>query len=494
MYLGVDCGTQGTKALLINEEGIALGRGYAPHDLIERENGAREQEPQWWVDALRATVKQALAAAGSSGVRAIGVSGQQHGLVVLDVDLQIIRPAKLWNDTETAHQNAQLVAMLGGPEACMERFGILPLTGYTVSKLLWLKQCEPENFARIRHILLPHEYLNFWFTGQMRAEYGDASGTAFFDPRTRTWAREILDAIDGGTGQLFAALPQLMNSDEIVGRVRPEVAAEFGIPEDCIVAPGGGDNMMGAIGTGNVRDGVVTLSLGTSSTVYTHTSAPSRDRSGNVAPFCASSDGWLPLVCTMNATNVVTQTLQVLGRTVADIDPALESTEPGAGGLTFIPFLHGERTPDLPEARGSLLGISANNFTPDNLIRAVVEGVSFGVLAGLDLILEGRKTEVIYVIGGGSRSKAWRQLLADATGALIEVPVEEEAGSLGAAIQAMYIDFIQSGQRTSYEDLVRRIVKVDPARSVKPQASRRDSYRAAVETYGRRLSEFYLRQ
>jgi xylulokinase len=194
----------------------------------------------------------------------------------------------------------------------------------------------------------------------------------------------------------------------------------------------------------------------------------------------------------MNATNVVTQTLQVLGRTVADIDPALEATEPGAGGLTFIPFLHGERTPDLPEARGSVVGISANNFTPSNLIRSVIEGVSFGILGGLDLILEGRKAEVIYVIGGGSRSTAWRQLLADATGALIEVPVEEEAGSLGAAIQAIYVDSLRSARTTSYEELSRRIVKVDPTRSVKPRTGQRELYRAAIEAYRQRLKELYM--
>lgn len=492
MYLGIDCGTQGTKALLIDGEGTVLGRGYASHVLMEREDGTREQDPQWWIDALCTAARQALEVAGSKGVRAIGVSGQQHGLVVLDEHLQVIRPAKLWNDTSTARQNAELIEMLGGANAWMERFGIVPLTGYTASKLLWLKQHEPENFARIRHILLPHEYLNFWLTGELKAEYGDASGTAFFDPRTRVWARDVLDAIDGGSGQLAAALPELIAPDQIVGGVRPQVADELGISRHCIVAPGGGDNMMGAIGTGNVRDGVVTLSLGTSSTVYTHASAPSCDRSGNVAPFCASSGGWLPLVCTMNATNVVTQTLQVLGLTVDDIDPALDATQPGADGLTFLPFLNGERTPDLPEARGSLLGISANNFTPQNLVRAVIEGVSFGVLGGLDLILEGRRADVIYVIGGGSRSKAWRQLLADATGARIEVPVEEEAGSLGAAIQAIYVDAAQSSKPIGYEELVGRIVKVDPARSVVPQDHQRALYLTAIERYRIRLRELYL--
>lgn len=492
MYLGVDCGTQGTKALLIDDDGLVRGRGYAAHALIEREDGTREQEPHWWVEALRSAVLQALKAAGSKDVRAIGVSGQQHGLVVLDENLQVIRPAKLWNDTSTAHQNTELVEMLGGADAWLERIGIVPLTGYTASKLLWLRQHEPENFSRIRHILLPHEYLNFWLTGQIKAEYGDASGTAFFDPRARKWARDVLDAIDDGSGQLAGALPELIGPDCIVGVVRAQVAEELGISHECIVAPGGGDNMMGAIGTGNVRDGVVTLSLGTSSTVYTHASAPSQDRSGSVAPFCASSGGWLPLVCTMNATNVVTQTLQTLGLTVNDIDPALDATQPGADGLTFLPFLNGERTPDLPEARGSLLGISANNFTPYNLIRAVVEGVSFGVLGGLDLIMEGRRADVIYVIGGGSRSRAWRQLLADATGARIEVPVEEEAGSLGAAIQAVYVYTAQNGRPMSYEELVRHIVHVDPVRSIMPQSSQRARYQTAIETYRHRLHELYL--
>jgi xylulokinase len=374
MYLGIDCGTQGSKALLMDANGKSLGRGYAPHALIERSNGAREQEPQWWVEALVLSVRQALAQAKDNGVLAVGVSGQQHGLVVLDKDLQVIRPAKLWNDTETAPQNAEIIDRLGGPAACFEQFGIIPLTGYTVSKLLWLKQHEPENFARIRHILLPHEYLNFWLTGKLFAEYGDASGTAFFDVRKRQWAEEVLNKIDGGSGHLLRALPPLLDSSQIIGSLRSEAAETLGLPRGCVVSTGGGDNMMGAIGTGNVREGVVTLSLGTSSTVYTYTTQPSTVSSADVAPFCSSSGGWLPLVCTMNATNVVTQTLNVLGKTVADIEEALLGTTPGADGLCFVPFLNGERTPDLPTARGSIVGMSASNFTAANLIRAVIEG------------------------------------------------------------------------------------------------------------------------
>jgi len=493
MYLGIDCGTQGTKALLIDEDGKPLGRGYAAHDLIERENGAREQEPQWWVDALREAVRQALSQAPNVKVVALAVSGQQHGLVVLDEEMRVIRPAKLWNDTETAPQNDELVARLGGSTACLEKIGIVPLTGYTASKLLWLKENEPEAFARIRHILLPHDYLNFWLTGNLAAEYGDASGTAFFDVRTRKWSAEVLDLIDGKSGSLKRALPPLLRPEDIVGILRPEVASDLGISSDCIVSSGGGDNMMGAIGTGNVREGVVTLSLGTSSTVYSFCEHPVVDATGSVASFCSSSGGWLPLVCTMNATNVVTRTLHTVGKTVNDLDAALLATRPGADGMSFLPFLNGERTPNLPSARGTLVGISSNNFTSENLIRAAVEGVSFGVLSGLDRILNGREPDVIFVIGGGARSREWRQLLADATGAAIQVPAEEEAGCLGAAMQAMYAFRCASGgPSSSLVDIADRCVSVSKDGKQVPRADRHQVYRQAMERYQAALQELYL--
>ena len=495
MYLGIDCGTQGTKALLIDAGGKTLGRGYAPHALIERSNGAREQEPQWWVDALivavQAAVQQALAQAPSANVLAIGVSGQQHGLVVLDEDLNVIRPAKLWNDTETAPENAELIEMLGGAQACFERFGIIPLTGYTVSKLLWLKNHEPENFARIRHILLPHDYLNFWLTGKLAAEYGDASGTAFFDVRTRQWSEEVLNQIDGNTGHLFRALPPLLTSDQIAGTLRSEVSQLLGLPPACIVSTGGGDNMMGAIGTGNISEGTVTLSLGTSSTVYSFSTQPVLDPTGNVAPFCSSSGGWLPLVCTMNATNVVTQTVTTLGKTVADIEAALLATTPGADGLCFIPFLNGERTPDLPNSRGSIVGISASNFTPANLIRAVIEGVSFGILSGLDRILNGKPAERILLIGGGARSAQWRQLLADATGALIQVPAETEAGALGAAMQAIYAHSQITGKPQTFSRIAEYCVKLEEDSTAIPQSDLRAPYKLAIQTYRDALKSLY---
>jgi xylulokinase len=491
MYLGIDCGTQGTKALLMGFDGVVYGRGYARHSIVESSSGTREQDPQWWIDALSDSVKEALGGHGAQ-VSAIGVSGQQHGLVVLDENRQVIRPAKLWNDTETAAQNADLIGRFGGKHAISERFGILPLTGYTVSKLLWLKENEVENFLRIRHILLPHEYLNFWLTGNIRAEYGDASGTGFFDIRSRAWIKEILDEIDGGTGQLVASLSPLLTSpDQIVGHLRPEVASKFSLSAKCIVSSGGGDNMMGAIGTGNVREGVVTLSLGTSSTVYSYSGAPPRGYSDAVAPFCSSSGGWLPLVCTMNATNVVSQTLNLLGRSLDDIDPILASTDPGADGLTFLPFLNGERTPDLPNARGSIHGLSVTNFTAANLLRSVIEGVTFSILNGLRLILEGKQATTIQVIGGGARSKQWRQMLADATGALIQVPIEEEAGCLGAVIQAIYAFEHQQGRPTTFTELSKCLVKVADGKTAFAEPERRELYRTAMNRYNAVLAQQY---
>ncbi len=291
----------------------------------------------------------------------------------------------------------------------------------------------------------------------------------------------------GGLGTCPARLPPLQTAEETVGTVLPEVARELGLSPGCVVSSGGGDNMMGAIGTGNVRRATVTVSLGTSSTVYSFRMRRCCDPTGNVAPFCSSTGGWLPLVCTMNATNVVTQTLEMLGKTVADIDGALAATPPGADGLVMLPFLNGERTPDLPTARGTLLGLSATNFTAAHLIRAAVEGVTFGILNGLELMLEGKAAERVVLIGGGSRSAAWRQLLADATGARIEVPVEEEAGCLGAAMQAIHATDNAAG----FPALAARLVRTDEARTAYPDGALRAGYREAIEVYRTALGANY---
>lgn len=493
MFLGIDCGTQGTKALIIDDAGRTLGRGHAAHDLIERPSGAREQEPSWWVTAMIAAIRGAIADAGVSGrdIIALGVSGQQHGLVVLNEAGVPIRPAKLWNDTETAPQNEALIEGLGGPTAWFDQLGIVPRTGYTISKLLWIKEKEPDNFRRIRRILLPHDYLNYWLTGRAVAEYGDASGTGFFDIRRRVWATSPLDLIDGGSGFLAAALPELIAPDAVVGTLTTAAAEALGLSTRCLVSAGGGDNMMGAIGTGNVRAGVVTISLGTSATAYCYADEPVTDADGWVAPFCSSSGGWLPLICTMNATNVTGRMVSAFGRDIGFLSEALDVTEPGAGGLTLLPFLNGERTPDLPTATGSLVGLRGDNLTPENLVRAMVEGVSFGVTGAMRRILGNRDPERIFLIGGGSRSTSWRQLIADASGAEIVVPAGEEAGCLGGALQAMWAALKEAGTPESLATIAQRSIALDGDKTMQPNPVKRRGYDEAFARYAEALSRIY---
>ncbi|MDR3515238.1 MAG: xylulokinase [Azospirillaceae bacterium] len=492
MFLGIDCGTQGTKALIVDDQGTLRGAGHAPHDLIERDNGAREQDPDWWTTAMVKAVRQAIdQAGGGHDIRCLGVSGQQHGLVVVDAAGRPIRPAKLWNDTETAPQNAALIERLGGAAHWFEAFGIIPLTGYTISKLEWLRQHEPDNFRRIHRILLPHDYLNYWLTGRYSAECGDASGTGFFDIRRRVWAQAALALIDGGSGALAAALPELLAPDSVIGPVTPAAAAALGLSTDCLVAVGGGDNMMAAIGTGNVREGIVTMSLGTSATIYSYSGTPVLDEMGCVAPFCSSSGGWLPLVCTMNATNVTGRAVALLNRDIGYLSEALRASDPGAGGITVLPFLNGERTPDLPTAQGSIHGLTAGNMTAENLTRAMVEGVSFGVLAGLRRILPDGDPERIFLVGGGARSAEWRQMIADASGAEIVVPAGEEAGCLGAAMQAMAAWTRHQGQAEPLAAIAQRCVAVDVAKTARPDHARRAAYDGAFAVYRDRLRQIH---
>ncbi|SNY91045.1 xylulokinase [Cohaesibacter sp. ES.047] len=493
MFAGIDCGTQGTKAVIMNPDGDILGVGYAPHKIIEDPSGKREQDPQWWVDATIIAMRGALEAAGVSGEAILGlsVSGQQHGLVPLGSDGRVLRPAKLWNDIETAPENADMIARFGGAAAYEKAIGLVPLTGYTLSKVLWLQKNEPETFEQLGSMLLPHDYLNYWLTGRQVAEYGDASGTAYFDIRERKWSEEVLALIDGGTGHLAKCLPELIEPDAIVDTLTSEAASALGLSTSCVVAAGGGDNMMGAIGTGNLSEGIVTLSIGTSAAAYSHSDTPVTDPKGRVAAFCSSDGAWLPLVCMMNAAEVSSMAASLIGQDVRAINTALASCPPGANGLTVLPFLSGERTPDLPNATGSVLGINKINFNPDNFLRAFTEGVTFGMLAGLKLILSGRSCQAIHLIGGGAKSSEWRQMIADATGAQVLVPKSEEGGALGAALQAQWAWLKQAGTPAPLADLAAKAVALDPAKTADPIAERKGAYDVAFGRYRQAVLDTY---
>ncbi len=484
--LGIDCGTQSTKTIALDwTTGEILASAQEAYGFVpDLPSGAMEQDPADWVAAARATLGEVVDRLGAraSEVRAVGVSGQQHGLVPLDAAGGVVRPAKLWCDTSTATQCAEITAHFGGAAEVIRRTGNAMLPGYTAPKILWLVQNEQENWARTKTVLLPHDYLNFWLTGRAVMEYGDASGTALLDIGTRTWARDVVDFI---SPDLAEKLPPLISSASPVGMLRADLATELGLAPDVLVSAGGGDNMMGAIGTGNIRPGVVTASLGTSGTLYAFSEKPVADAQGEVAGFCDSTDHWLPLVCTMNLTLVSEHVRHLFGWGFAEFEEKLASVPPGAGGLLLLPYLTGERTPNLPRGHGVLQGITLENFTPAHLLRAAVEGVTLGLGYGLARFRElGVVPSEIRLTGGGSKSRAWRQICADVFGVPVVCLKSGEGAGLGAAIQAGWTWETGHGTGATLATICERLVEVDESSRAHPQAGRPELYATALEKSG----------
>jgi xylulokinase len=497
-FIGIDSGTQSTKAVVLDlESGQIVGEARSPHSLIPNlPLGAAEQHPSDWTRALDAVILGALQKVDRSRVMGIGVSGQQHGFVPLDAGGEVIRPAKLWCDTSTGAECALLTKKLGGDARAIRKIGLPFLPGYTAPKILWLKRHEPRHYRRLRHVLLPHDYLNFHLTGHYRMEYGDASGTALLDVRRRRWSPEAIRAIDPRLGDW---LPPLTASDTVHGLLRPDRARAYGLREEVIVSSGGGDNMMGAIGTGNVRPGVVTASFGTSGTIYAHAAKPVVDPAGEIAAFCASTDGWLPLLCTMNVTAVTERVGNLLGYDHAAYDAAVASTGPGAQGVLFLPYLAGERTPNLPGASGTLTGVNGSNLTGPALARAAMEGVTMGMNYGLGRLRAlGVRPREIRVTGGGAKSAVWRQLMADIFGVPIVAMAQDEGAALGAAIQAAWcLQRRDLDPRAGIGALTDRLVAVKKETRCVPDKSRAAYYRKAQKLFtqcGAALSPLYSAQ
>lgn len=479
-YLGIDSGTQSTKAVVLDLKARkVIAEARAPHTLIEGlPVGHMEQHPAEWVKALGTTIRAVVGQVGpkiAAQIRGIGVSGQQHGFVPLDAEGRVIRPAKLWCDTSTEAECALLTKKLGGPKAVARLLGNQILPGFTAPKILWLKRHEPAHFKKLRHVLLPHDYLNFYLTGRVFMEHGDASGTALMDVRKRTWSQAVIKAIDP---RLAACLPPLSASDEAVGTLLPEVAAELGLPPEVVVSAGGGDNMMGAIGTGNVMPGVVTASFGTSGTIYAYAEKPVVDPAGEIAAFCSSTGGWLPLLCTMNVTTVTEAMRGLLGMDHAQLAAAVESAPAGSGGLVLLPYLAGERTPNVPAGSGVLLGLNPATLKPAHLARAAMEGVTLGMNYGLRRLASlGVTPKEIRVTGGGAKSAVWRQLMADIFGVPVVAMVEDEGAALGGALQAAWCVARREGRSTTLVSLTQAVVKVDPATRCKPNKKAVARYR-----------------
>ena len=351
----------------------------------------------------------------------------------------------------------------------IRKAGLPFLPGYTAPKILWLKRHEPKNFKRLRHVLLPHDYLNFHLTGNYSMEYGDASGTALMDIRRRVWSRAALSAIDSKLGDW---LPPLKPSHEPAGALLPARARAYGLPDGVIVSAGGGDNMMGAIGTGNVKPGMVTASFGTSGTIYACSPRPVVDPSGEIAAFCSSTGAWLPLLCTMNVTTVTERVRALFGMDHAALDAAAASVQAGCGGMVLLPYLSGERTPNVPDGSGVLMGLNEGSFEAAQWARAAMEGVTLGMNYGLRrLALLGIRAREIRVTGGGARSAAWRQIMADVFGVPVVAMVEDEGAALGAAIQAAWCAQRRGGRgKARIADFTTGVVVPDESTRCRPDA------------------------
>jgi xylulokinase len=477
LYVGVDSGTQSVKAIALDlDTGHVVAEGRAPHHLIAGlPPGHMEQHPQEWAAAMDAAIGEVASRIDRSRVRGIGVSGQQHGFVPLDGNGGVIRPAKLWCDTSTSAECAVLTRRLGGPAAVIRKTGLPFLPGYTAPKVLWLKRREPANFKKLRHILLPHDYLNFHLTGNYFMEFGDASGTAFLDVRKRIWSQAAMNAVDA---RVASCLPALSPSHASCGTLRPEIAGRYGFPRGTIVSAGGGDNMMGAIGTGNVVPGAVTASFGTSGTIYAYARKPVVDPSGEIAAFCSSTGGWLPLLCTMNVTGVTEQVRSLFGWDLADLEKAASGAPAGADGLTLLPYLDGERTPNLPRGTGVYFGLDRRTLAKGHLARAAIEGATLGMNYGLRrLAALGVKAREIRLTGGGARSPLWRQVAADIFGVPVVAMAQDESAALGGALQAAWCDSPGAGSATALAALCSRSVSLDESTRCAPDARRAALYR-----------------
>ena len=490
LYIGIDSGTQSTKALVVNaKNGKVLGSGQRSYGLLKGlPAGAKEQHPETWKKATAFAIKSALkeAKASAAEVKGIGVSGQQHGFVPLDQQGDVIRPAKLWCDTTTSPECDVITKKLGGLKKTIARVGNAMLPGFTAPKIAWLKKHEPQNYRRLATVLLPHDYLNFWFTGNAVMEYGDASGTALLDVAKRQWSAAAIKAIDL---KLTTALPPLIPSDQPVRTLSAATAKSLGLSTDTLVSAGGGDNMMGAIGTGNTRPGIVTASFGTSGTIYACAAKPVIDPDGEIAAFCDSTNRWLPLLCTMNVTVATELVRSHYELSHGQYEKSAGRVPAGSDGLMLLPYLEGERTPNVPDGTGVWFGANTRTHQAGHFARAAMEGVTLGMNYGLQKLSRlGVKAKQIRVTGGGANSKLWRQIMADIFQAEVVTLAVGEGAAYGAALQAMWCVARQRGEKVAISDFTDRFVTLNARETARPNKANATVYRES-QSIQNQLSE-----
>jgi xylulokinase len=479
MWLGIDVGTGGSRALLVDERGAVRAGFTAPHeDMTMARPMWAEQRPENWWDAVVAAIRGVLAESGVPGseIRGIGLSGQMHGLVILDQAGQVIRPSLIWCD-QRSQQQVDFVNAKVGKEKVLEFTANPVLTGFTLPKLLWVRDNEPANFERVRKMLLPKDYVRFRLTGEFASEVSDASGTSLFDVVKRRWSTEMMDAL----GLDRSILPACSESSEVTGRITAEVAALTGLAAGTPVVGGGGDQAASAVGNGIVEEGIVSCTIGTSGVVFAHMEKVAYDPAGRVHTFChAVRDKWH----VMGVTQGAGLSLQWLrnqffhGASYDSLTDEAAQAVAGSQGLFWLPYLMGERTPHLDATiRGGWVGLTARNTRAD-LIRAVIEGVSYSLGDCLEIV-EGLGVPVTSVraSGGGAKSEFWRGLLASIFNRRVVTLETQEGSAYGAALLAL----AGTGAYSSVPEACR--VAIRETASVSPDAKDAAFYAKAHRVY-----------
>ncbi len=436
--MGIDVSTTATKAVLVAEDGSVAAVGVSEYDFQTPQPMWSEQEPASWWQAAKEAIQAVLASADAAGadVRAVGLTGQMHGLVLLDSEDQVLRPAILWNDQRTGAECDEIRRRIG-LERLIAITGNDALTGFTAPKMLWVRNNEPELYEKAAHALLPKDYLRLRLTGEHATDKAGAGGTVLLDLAARDWSPEVLEALEIDP----RLLPATFEGPEVTGMITAEAAAATGLAMGTPVVAGGGDQAAGAVGTGAVSEGIVSLSLGTSGVVFVSTDEPRYEPAGRLHAFPHAVPGRWHLMGVMLSAGGSLRWFRDAFTPGADYEALTASAaevEAGADGVTFLPYLTGERTPHPdPLARGAFVGLSVRH-TLGHLTRAVLEGVAFGLKDGLDLMIEAgaeRPTQ-IRAAGGGIRSPLWRQILADVLNADIVTVNTTEGAAYGAATLA----------------------------------------------------------
>jgi xylulokinase len=444
LLLGIDVGTTGAKTILINAEGRVLASATTKYPLLMPQPGWTEQDPEAWWNATTTSVRRVLenARISSSEVTGIGLTGQMHGLVPLDKAGQVLRPAILWNDQRTVDECAWITERVGAARV-LQLTGNPVLSGFTAPKIIWMRRHEPDLYRQITHILLPKDFVRYRLTGEFVIDVTDASGTSLFDVSRRAWSTEMLHALDIPEQWL----PRVAESPEVVGTVSRDAAAAWGLPAGLPVVAGAGDQAAQAVGTGIVRQGVVSVTIGTSGVVFGHLDAVQANPGGRLHLFCHAVPGrWHVMGVMLSAGGSLRWLRDSIrheswfrgNRDPYDVMSEEAATVPvGAEGLIFLPYLTGERTPHAdPHARGAFIGLTVRH-QPPHLIRAVMEGVAMGLRDSLELIRAiGLPVAEIRASGGGARSLLWRQILADLFRADVATVSTTEGAAFGAALLA----------------------------------------------------------